>query len=112
MVQELKPADHYNRITFCREMLTRMDENENFIQNVWMSDQAHFHFDGFVNKQNCHYWSEENPRQLHQRPLHSGRVTVWYAISHYGIIGPYFHEDENGRATTVNSNRYVCQYDQ
>jgi len=84
-----------------------MDENENFIQNVWMSDEAHFHLDGFVNKQNFRYWSEENPRQLYQRPLHSDKVTVWCAISHYGIIGPYFHEDENGRATTVNSNRYV-----
>jgi len=49
LVQELKPADHYSRIHFCREMLTRMDQNENFIQNVWMSDEVHFHLDGFVN---------------------------------------------------------------
>jgi len=68
VVQELKAADHCSRITFCREMLNRMDENDNFIQNVWMSGEAHFHHDYFVNKQNCRYWSEENPRQLHQRP--------------------------------------------
>jgi len=62
LVQELKPADLYSRTTFCREMPTWMDEN--FIQNLWMSDEAHFHLDGFVINQNCRYWSEENPRQL------------------------------------------------
>jgi len=38
-----------------------MDENEKCIQNVWMSDEAHFHFDSFVYEQNYRYWSEENP---------------------------------------------------
>jgi len=65
IIQELKSTDLYNRTTFCREMLTRIDDNENFIRNVWMSDVAHFHLDGFVNKQNCRYWSEENCRQFH-----------------------------------------------
>jgi len=76
MVQELKLVDLYSYTTFCREMVTWMDENENFIQNVWMSDEAYFHLDGFVNKQNGRYWIEENPHQLHQRPLHSDRLTV------------------------------------
>jgi hypothetical protein len=41
-------------------MLTEMDHDEDFIHNLWMSDEAHFHPDGFVNKQNFRYWSEEN----------------------------------------------------
>ena len=59
-----------------------------------------------VNKQNMHYWSGANPRENHQRPLHSDRVTVWGAISRFGIIGPYFF-DEDDRAVAVNSERYV-----
>ena len=47
-----------------------------------------------------------NPKEYHQRPLHSDRVTVWCAVSRMGIIGPYFFE-ENGRAVTVNSVRYL-----
>jgi len=43
----------------------RMEKNEDFIRNVWVSDEAHFHYNGFVNKQNCRYRSEENLRQLH-----------------------------------------------
>ncbi|GJQ83479.1 hypothetical protein Trydic_g19271 [Trypoxylus dichotomus] len=53
---------------------------------VWLSDEAHFHISGYVNKQNMRYWSGIYPREVHERPLHSDRVTVWAAISRVGII--------------------------
>jgi len=71
-----------------------------------MSDDAHFHLSGFVNKQNFRYLSATNPIELHKRPLHSSKVTVWCAISSFGIIGPYFFEDERERAVTVTGPRY------
>jgi len=45
------------------------------------SDEAHFHISGTVNKQNVRYWAAENPQTIHQRPLHSPKVTVWCALS-------------------------------
>lgn len=63
---------------------------------------------GSVNKQNCRYWAAENPRELHQRPLHSEKVTVWCAVSRLGVIGPYFFEDAQGAIVTVNSERYIA----
>jgi hypothetical protein len=41
-----------------------------------MSDEAHFHLNGSVNKQNCRYWAANNPHEMHQKPLHSPKVTV------------------------------------
>jgi hypothetical protein len=73
---------------------------------VLSSDEAHFHLSGCVNKQNFRYWAENNPRQLHERPLCSQRVTVWCAVADFGVIGPYFFE-EDGEAVTVTSDRYV-----
>ena len=29
-----------------------------------MSDEAHVHFGGYVNKQNCRIWGSENPEPL------------------------------------------------
>lgn len=72
-----------------------------------MSDEAHFHFSGFVNKQNFRYWAQDNPTELHQRPLHNNKVSMQCAMSSYGVIGPYFFED-NGRGITVTSNRYIA----
>jgi len=53
------------------------------------------------------YCSGANPREIHQRPLHSDRVRLWCAISRIRIIGPYFF-DEDDRAVTVNSEGYVA----
>jgi hypothetical protein len=87
---------------FCRGMTETLPHDA----VVFFSDEAHFHLSGCVNKQNFRYWSENNARVIHQKPLHSDRATVWCAVSRMGIIGPYFFEEGN-RAATVNSERYV-----
>ena len=102
LVQELKDTDYANRLNFANEMLQRF----NNFNNILFSDEANFHLNGHVNKQNCRYWALENPRRKHERPLHSPKVVVWATMSAKGIIGPYFHEDQRGRAINVNSDRY------
>jgi len=72
-----------------------------------MNDEAHFRLSRFVNKQNFHYWSATNPIELHERLLHSSKVTVWCTISSFGIVGPNFFEDERERTVTVIGPRYV-----
>ena len=34
------------------------------------------------------------------------KVTVWVVIGWYGIIGPYFFENDDGRTVTVNQDKY------
>ena len=85
--------------------------SEDILQHVlptavlWSSDEVHFRLSGTVNKQNFRYWAENNPCDLHQRPLHSPLVTVWCAVSRLGVVGPYFFK-EGGETVTVTSNRY------
>ena len=33
-----------------------------FSSKIILNDEAHFHLDGFVNRQNYHVWGSENPR--------------------------------------------------
>lgn len=108
VVQALQPQDFNRRVHFCQQMLDVIGRNENDeqVHNLWMSDEAHFHLSGFINKHNFRYWSDNNPRSLHATPLHSQKVTVWCAISSKGIIGPYFFEGCNGETVTVNTERY------
>ena len=79
IVQELSDRNMAN----CRissEQLLEMLNHDGVINTVLMTDEAHFHLSGYVNKQNYHYWAPENPQELHQRPLHSERLTVWCGI--------------------------------
>lgn len=105
VVQRLLPTDNVQRVTFSERMLDILRDE---LSIVITSDEAHFHLDGNVNKQNCRYWASDNPRELHQQPLHSEKVTVWCALSKVGIIGPYFFENQRGQALVINSERYVA----
>ena len=100
----LHEHDYLNRVHFCQTFLQLINQNQEFVNNLLMSKEAHFHLSRFVNKQNFHYWSAI---ELHERPLHSSNFTVWCAISSFGIIGPFFFDDERERAVTVTGPRYV-----
>ncbi|GFY35935.1 DUF4817 domain-containing protein [Trichonephila clavipes] len=74
------------------------------IENV--CDEAHFLLNGYVNKQNCHIWSEANPQVYVETPLHPEKLTVWCTLWAGGIIGPYFFKNDEGHNVTVNGDRY------
>ena len=102
LAQELRLADYANRKNLCEQMFAQIPPNAAFFS----SDEAHFHLSGSVNKQNFRYWAANNPKIIHERPLHSPKVTVWCAVSQFGVVGPYFFEEEEV-TVTVNSTRYV-----
>lgn len=90
------------------EILKHYFENHgaDFGQKIIFSDEAHFHLGGYVNKQNCRIWGTENPHVIVEKPMHPQRVTVWCGFWSGGIIGPFFFENEQGAAVTVNGERY------
>jgi len=89
--------------------LLKMLNDDGVINTVLMTDEAHFHLSGYVNKQtNLSLLAPENPQELHQRPLHNERLTVWCGITSFGVLGPYFFEDNEGAAIIVTSERYVA----
>ncbi|GFT24863.1 uncharacterized protein TNCV_3021481 [Trichonephila clavipes] len=51
-----------------------------FHKRILFSDEAHFWFNGYVNKQNCRIWSEANPQVYVETPLHPEKLTVWCAL--------------------------------
>ncbi|GFW17748.1 transposable element Tc3 transposase [Trichonephila clavipes] len=67
-----------------------------FHKRILFSDEAHFWLNGYVNKQNCRIWSEDNPQVYVETPLHPEKLTVWCALWAGGIIGPYFFKNDEG----------------
>ena len=103
IVQKLSECNLTSRRNACEALLENISEDA----IVYFSDEAHFHLTGCINKQNMHYCADTNPQELHQRPLHSPKVTVWCAISFTGVVGACFsrkwgHSD--------NEFRRVCEH--
>jgi hypothetical protein len=90
VAQELSEQDKVSQFKFCNEFLDLVNNNHYTVNTLLMSDEAHFHMSGYVNKQNCHYWAPNNQRELPKHPLHSVKVRVWYAISSTDITGLLF----------------------
>ena len=106
LIQELKPQDFQPRLQYAVRLRELAENDLNFFDKLIMSNETHFHLNGFVNKQNCRFWAKENPRAVHQRELHPLKCTVLCAITSNEIIGPYFFEEDDGNAVTVTGERY------
>ena len=107
MTQELQPTDFKSRKTFAKEMLAMLRDSPDLLKKLIFTDEAHFYLSDFVNRQNMRYWAPDNPNVILQKPLHSPKVTVWCGVGIKGIIGPYFFEDADGKAVTVNADQYI-----
>ena len=102
----LSNDDVTRRLAMCKWFSTKMEEEPDWINNVWFSDEAHFHLNGAVNNHNNRFWGTERPDQVAPKNLKGPKVTAWCALNaKYGVIGPYWFE-ENGRTVTVNAARY------
>lgn len=66
--------------------------NQVSFNDVWFSDETHFHLDALVNKQNVLLLTSENPRMIHEKVRHAPRITLWVAISCHRLLWPIFFQ--------------------
>ena len=95
------------RVQFADWFLQQHNSNDDFINNVWWTDESHIHLNGYVNSHNAIHWGSERPTDVQVQVVNfPEKITVWCAISSHGILGPYFYE-ENNVTVTVNGLRYL-----
>jgi hypothetical protein len=110
-VHQLLDIDRQSRVTYAQAILNLAHAEDDFSSKFTMSDEAHFHLCGYVNKQNYRFWGTENPQITHEEPLHPLKVTAWCAV-YAGFFknGDFFKIDffKNGvgQTLTVNGERY------
>lgn len=93
LVQKLQPNDKPKRKEFTSEMLSRIDEDNDFLNHVAFSDEATFHTSGKVHRHNCRIWGNENPRVIVEHERDSPKLNVWCCLTLDAVIGPFFFEE-------------------
>ncbi|GBN32483.1 hypothetical protein AVEN_262031-1 [Araneus ventricosus] len=101
-VQALHPNDKPHRFEFAEQILTRIEDDENYLRKWFFSDESTFHVSGKVNKHKCRIWGSENLHDYRELERDSPKVNVWCALSHTEVIGPFFFAE-----TTINSVTYT-----
>jgi hypothetical protein len=74
VIHALQPHNPASRVNFCHWFLQSVIKVEIDPQLTFISDEAWFHLQGYLNTQNKQYWSSQNPHLTHEVPLHP--VTV------------------------------------
>lgn len=89
--QELMEDDFDRRTYFCEQMMAMLDNNVIQLEHVLFSDECTFTLHGHANRQNCRYWSRENPHWMREEHTqYPEKVNVWAGIVGDHIIGPFF----------------------
>ncbi|VEN35013.1 unnamed protein product [Callosobruchus maculatus] len=89
-VQTLLSSDYATRVSFCRTMLEKHQEDPNFFDRILWSDESACKRDGYLNLHNIHSWQLENPHEIREdRSQHQFMVNLWTEIHNGCIIGPF-----------------------
>ena len=107
VAQKISETDKEKRLAFCNKVLLMNNSGELDVNNVIFSDESHIHLQCVPNRQNLRKWSNSKPDFTYEKSLHSPKVTVWCGLSSKKIFGPYFFENTEGDAVTVNKERYI-----
>ena len=92
MIQELKPHDDIQRNDFENFVLSKISEDDSWIQRILWTDEAHFILSGSVNIHNCRAWGTSNQCAKLEKSLHFDYVTEWCGMTCDFLVDPYFFE--------------------
>ena len=106
--QVLTLQSRARRLNACKNLREILDQHPDFLDRIWFTDEAHVDLNGVINKQNQRWWLEEGPLDddVRETSAHPDRITVFAAMNAVKGIIFFFFEDEEGKAITVNGDRY------
>ncbi|GBL83282.1 hypothetical protein AVEN_110615-1 [Araneus ventricosus] len=102
IVHKLQPNDEPQRVAFAVEMLSRIQNEHDFLNSIISSDEGTFHVSNKVNKHSCRIWGSENPFAVQEVERNSQEINVWCVLSHDTVIGPFFFAE-----ISVTANIYL-----
>lgn len=94
LVHEIKPNDKGLRLDFAVDILNRIDDSEDFLNNVIFTDESTFHVNGVVNRHNCRIWGSQKPQEIVQYQRDSPKVNVWCGLMNDRIVGPFIFAEK------------------
>jgi hypothetical protein len=110
LLHHIKQADHRKRTDLAVEMLSRIEENESYVDLVLFSDESSFHACGKDNRHYCRVWGSGTPYQVTEYERDTPKLNVWLELHKHGVIGPFFfHGVYSDRTQLPRHARKLCR---
>ena len=88
-------------------MLNKIDDDERFSQHVLFTDEATFHVNGCVNRDNCRIRGSQQSNEIVEYDRCSPKVNVWCGLMHDQVIGSFFFIEQ-----TITGHVYLDMLEQ
>lgn len=88
----LTDQDKQRRLHFCADF----QRVEQFIEDIWFSDEAHFLESGYQNSLNYREYATENPHYHVEKTSYPRKTTFWCAINVHGVYGININQNVDG----------------
>jgi hypothetical protein len=104
----LEAGDPQRRLAFCQWLTA---QNQRFLTNVIISDEAAFYLNGRVNTWNVRQYAARNnaPNFTYDIPNNRAKIVIWVGLmGNNTLIGPYiFQQNVNGQVYLNMINQFV-----
>ena len=106
IVQFLKDTDFQRRIQFCEWLLTKTQEDDNFLKTIIWSDESKFTKNGIFNRRNSHLWALEKPTKARVSNFQeSWSFNVYCAIKDNEVAVLKFYDGNLNGSLVFYSNK-------
>lgn len=99
---ELKEGDYGERVKFCQWIVSEMDQDPEFLDKIFITDEAKFYMDGKVTSTHVRHWGLTPPDERNETPMDKRGVMVWCGMTSKFMIGPFFFEDNVSQVSYIN----------
>ena len=99
ILQDLKPTDGPKCKAFALEMLSRINDDKDYLKKVMFTHEACFHVSGKVNQYNVRIWGSENSHLVIEHIRDSPKVNVWCGLLPDHLVGPFFFVEDTVTST-------------
>ena len=108
----MKLTDIQKQKEFAEWALQKINEDSQYLFNIFWADEAHITLYGSVNTHNCRRKSaRENLYAYIETSMHEPRLTVWCGFISSIIISPYLFEEPcktvGWKTCTITGYRYL-----
>ena len=87
IIQVLKPDDYPRQAAFAKEILLRIDDDNDYLNSVVFSNEVTFHVYGKVNKHNIRILGSENPCEVVEKERDNSKINILCGLMRNQVIG-------------------------